>query len=343
MIACPTPGTVTRCAPGISVATCAEASGGVRRSSSPCSSSVGTAGYGAAGRARRLPGIGPAQAEVDLVRVGDLGVEREERRRPAAPAPGRAPRRSGRRAACRAATAAASPRTRSRSGRRRSRAAPTAARTARRPRAAAAAAPRRRGRAPRAPPSARRRAARGCSRRRRSGRRSRSGGPCRGGAARARRTRRRAAAPARSLAISAARSARRVGAEPAAAVGAERAQRRRHRAEAGEAERVALVRVDVGVEDHPLDPARIRARVGERELGAVGDAEQRQLLARPPPCGSPPCPRRCPASCRTRARAEPARAVLPGLRWSAAARRARAPGSAAARCAPCRAGRSRGP
>ena len=49
-------------------------------------------GIGAADRARRPAGIRPAQAEVDLVRVRDLGVERRERGRRAAPARGRAPR-----------------------------------------------------------------------------------------------------------------------------------------------------------------------------------------------------------------------------------------------------------
>jgi hypothetical protein len=44
MIEWPTPGKVTRCAPGISDAMRAAVSGGVRRSSSPWRSSVGTAG-----------------------------------------------------------------------------------------------------------------------------------------------------------------------------------------------------------------------------------------------------------------------------------------------------------
>ena len=58
MIAWPTPGTVTRCAPGISVAMRADASGGVRRSSSPCRISVGTAGYGAPVARGGWPGSG---------------------------------------------------------------------------------------------------------------------------------------------------------------------------------------------------------------------------------------------------------------------------------------------
>ena len=68
--------------PGSAEATCAEPSGGVRRSSPPCSISVGTAGYGAAGAGTR-PGrhAGPVQAQADLVGRGGREVEREERGR----------------------------------------------------------------------------------------------------------------------------------------------------------------------------------------------------------------------------------------------------------------------
>ena len=44
------------------------------------------------------------------------------------------------------------------------------------------------------------------------------------------------------------------------------------------AERVGVVGVDDGVEDQPLDVVRIGARVGDRQFGAVGDPEQRELL-----------------------------------------------------------------
>jgi hypothetical protein len=58
MTAWPTPGSITRRAPGISVATWAETSGGVRRSSCPCSISVGTAGYGPPAAGGGRPGSG---------------------------------------------------------------------------------------------------------------------------------------------------------------------------------------------------------------------------------------------------------------------------------------------
>ena len=57
-------------------------------------------------------------------------------------------------------------------------------------------------------------------------------------------------------------------------------------------ERVGVVGVDDGVEDQPLDVLRVGARVGDRELGAVGDAEQRELLDAELRRGSPPCPAR---------------------------------------------------
>ena len=88
----------------------------------------------------------------------------------------------------------------------------------------------------------------------------------------------RAAATRRSRATSAVRSAAGSGVRPAQRVRAQRAQRRRHRAEAGEPERVGVVGVDGRVEDQPRDAVRVRPRVGQRELGAVGDPEQRQLL-----------------------------------------------------------------
>ena len=59
---------------------------------------------------------------------------------------------------------------------------------------------------------------------------------------------------------------------------AQRSQRGAHGAEAGGEERVGIVGVDDRVEDHALDVLRVGARVRDRELGAVGDAEQGELV-----------------------------------------------------------------
>ena len=64
----------------------------------------------------------------------------------------------------------------------------------------------------------------------------------------------------------------------AAAVGAERAQRRRHRLEHVGGERVGQVRRQHGVEQQPLDMVRMRERIGERELRSVRDAEEGDLV-----------------------------------------------------------------
>ena len=82
-------------------------------------------------------------------------------------------------------------------------------------------------------------------------------------------------------------------------------QRRRHRPEPRAPVRVAVVRAGDGVEDEPLDPLRVRLRVGERERRAVRDANSVSTAGRRAPCGSPPCPRRSPAWCGTPA-ADPA-------------------------------------
>ena len=104
----------------------------------------------------------------------------------------------------------------------------------------------------------------------------------------------------------------RVGGDAAAAVRAQRAQARPHRAEPDGEERIGIVGIDDRVEDQPLDAIRMGARVRDRELGAVGDPEQRQLL------GAQLDPDRLHVGDRIRRRvvlardAQPVRAVLAG-------------------------------
>ena len=133
----------------------------------------------------------------------------------------------------------------------------------------------------------------------------------------------------------------RVGREVAAAQRAQRLQRRAHGAEAGGEERVGVVGVDDRVEDQALDVLRIGARVGDRELGAVGDPEQRQLV------DAELGPDRLHVLHRVRRRvvaagdADPLRALRGGAGVAQLRVLLELAGSAAGRSGRCRAGRSR--
>ena len=65
---------------------------------------------------------------------------------------------------------------------------------------------------------------------------------------------------------------------PADATRAERGEPFRHLLEIVERERVTALRVGDRVEEQPFDVARVRQRVGDRELGAVGGAPKRDLV-----------------------------------------------------------------
>ena len=134
---------------------------------------------------------------------------------------------------------------------------------------------------------------------------------------------------------------RRVAAHVPAARRAQRAQRRRDGAKAREAEDVGVVRVGHGVEDQAVDAVGVGARVGERERGAVRDPQQAHPLQPERLADRLHVLDRVGRRVEAATRAEPSARTARRRAWSARARRPRAPSSAAGRSPPCRADRTR--